>query len=48
MKNELVESVSNAVPEPTQESNTIVELVASELTAATGGIRAIGLITVDK
>lgn len=48
MNTEIVKSVSSSLFEPAQEANIVVELSDNDLTTIAGGIRAIGLITVDK
>jgi hypothetical protein len=48
MKDEIIETVSNAVSEAMQEANLVVDLKTSELASVAGGLRKIGLITVDK
>ena len=48
MKAEIVESVSYSEMEQAQDATPVVELTMQELCFVAGGIRAIGLITVDK
>jgi len=45
---EVNEVISIAVSEPVEVTNTVAELHASDLAFVGGGMRPIGLITIDK